>query len=122
MQGTHTMIEDEYIASGAVRSSASLQQLLETLSMCGHSVELGESSHFKGGQYVRIKQGEARFTAEKIEPAMYLLRGESGQPGELQLLCEAISNALKSAHVIHSIELYDKDETLKSRYAYEADA
>jgi len=116
------MIEDEYIASGTIRSSASLPQMLETLSSCGQSAKLGESSHSKGGQYVRIKHGESRVTAEKIEPAMYLLRGESGQPGELELLCEAVSNALKSAHVIHSIELYDRDELLKNRYAHEADA
>ncbi|MBX3628096.1 MAG: hypothetical protein KF892_24010 [Rhizobacter sp.] len=116
------MTEDEYIASGTIRSSASLQQLLETLSSCGHPAKLGESSQFKGGQYVRIKHGEARITAENIDPATYLLRGESGQPGELELLCEAVSNALKSAHIIHSIELYDEDEILKNKYAHEADA
>lgn len=112
------MEDDEYIASGTVQSGVEVSAFSKLLSRSGLPAEVRESSQFKGGVYVSLRQDEARVTAEKIEASTFLLRGEGNGSRELGGLCKALSAALAAAHIQHRIELYDGKDQLRHEHLY----
>jgi hypothetical protein len=112
------MDSKEYFAAGTAQSGDSIQDLAATLGEAGLTASLRESSHFLGGVYVSIRSGEARMTAEKINPETYHLLGDGDGPEDLTSLCGQVSRALASKRIAHSIELYDHEDQLQHEYEF----
>lgn len=109
---------EEQTANGVIKCSQSMDQLFEILIANSQSAKISESSHYQTGRCIRLKHGDARITIEICDSSTYLLSGESGQPLELEILCETTTKALSSAKIIHEIELYDDNEMLKFKRSF----
>ncbi|QQS05566.1 MAG: hypothetical protein IPK50_01425 [Fibrobacterota bacterium] len=101
------MSSQEQTANGVIKSSKSMDQLLEIFIANGQTARMAESAHYKTGRCIRVKHGEARITIEMCDSCTYLIHGEAGQPLELDALCETTTKVLSSEKINHDIELYD---------------
>ncbi len=112
------MEEDEFVASGTVQTGFDVWSFSQFLSRSGIPAEVRESSHFQSGEYVSVRKGETRVTAEKIEASTFLLRGEGTGGKELSSVCKALSVVLAAANIEHRIELYDGEDRLRHEHIY----
>jgi hypothetical protein len=106
------------LAHGQLLVHFSLTQLREFL----HDlpVQLRESSHYEGGQYLIVRADhDARITFEKITATEFLLAGEASTKEGLAVICQQVSAVLSKAQLRHRLELYDAADTLYQYLHYD---
>jgi hypothetical protein len=60
-----------------------------------------------GGNYVKVRAGDALITFEQTSESKYLIRGEAPVLGSLEELCFQVSQVLQRNGVKHRLEVYN---------------
>jgi hypothetical protein len=75
-------------------------------------IQARESSHYTGGKYIRIHDGDD-FTFERISGSEYLIRGFENSIEVLLALSSRVSSRLAILKIRHRFELYaDSNEMM----------
>lgn len=111
---------DEAQLFGQVRTNLSPRALAEALRSRGIDAERRESSHFAGGEYVRVRgPGDADAALERTDARHYLVHDAAGEPQPMADLARALAAALTALDLPHRLELYaDGDDAPAVRHAH----
>jgi hypothetical protein len=88
-------------------------RLARLFAKAGLQVQVGESSHYTGGQYISVEYATAEMKLERIARKEFIIAdcGED-RPGDLVILAEQVNRALSTSQQRHRIEVYGEDEQL----------
>ncbi|HEX6038293.1 hypothetical protein [Longimicrobium sp.] len=106
---------------GQVLTDLRPSALAEVLRGRGLDAQRRKSSHFAGGEYVRVHgRDDAELAMERTDPAHYLVHDAAGDPEAMRHLVRALSAALTALDLPHRLELYAEadEDALTERYAH----
>lgn len=92
---------------GQVLTDLRPRALADALRDRGLDARVRESSHYDGGEYVRVHGGDdADAAIERTDATHYLVHDAAGEPGAMRRLVRALSAALTALDLSHRLELY----------------
>ncbi len=113
------MADDEYSSLyGQALTRRPVIDLSSQLAMGGLSAQVRESSHYTGGIYIRVYDGED-FTFERISGDEYLIRGFEPAIDKLLEVAMLVSSRMTTLQIRHSMEIYTLEDTLAHYLHYE---
>jgi hypothetical protein len=90
---------------GQVITSLPVSELAAEFGMGGLDARVRESSHYTGGEYIRVYDGDD-FTLERIRNSEYLVRGVDDSLAKLIDIASRVSGRLIELRIRHRFELY----------------
>jgi hypothetical protein len=97
--------------AGEIQTDLRMRAFAGQLAKAGVRGEVRESSHYVGGNYVRVYAG-ADFTFERVAAGEYLARGDAESEGQMFEAASRVSKALIDLGIRHRFEVYDAQSRL----------
>lgn len=105
------MTDNSAQMAGELLTDVGLRPLSSRLASAGLRVQIRESSHYQGGEYIRVYEG-ADFTMEHVGLGEYLARGDAGSVEQMLATASRVSQALTGLGIRHRFEVYDSGNRL----------
>ena len=100
---------------GTLATQRTLDALQAELESQGVRTERRDSSHYRGGHYLRLAAPDVHCTLEQVSDTEALCRADATQRAALSAVCAQLAQALRSLDIGHRLELYDEaDELLET--------
>ncbi len=109
-----------YIVFGTLAATWPIAEFSTLISTHGLRFELRDSSHYQGGQYLRLLDSRTHLTVERTSQNECLIRADAESLDEVAPLLRRFSGALSALRVAHRLELYGDDDKLVDSFAGEA--
>ena len=104
------------IVHGTLRCPRPLADLAVELTVAGLEATTRDSSHYAGGQYLRVELEGVHTTLERIADGEYLCRADGDSLAQVSAACRRLSAILGRLHIRHRLELYGDDDILLEEF------
>lgn len=94
---------------GQIDSSITRAELCRVLGSAGANSALRASSHYTGGEYVRLESNVATMTFEPVSAGEMLVQGDADDHAALRALAWSAVRALRQAGLRHRLEVHGDD-------------
>lgn len=94
---------------GQLDSSITRAELCRVLGSAGADSALRASSHYTGGEYVRLENDVATMTVERVSAGEMLVQGDADDCATLRALAWSAVRALRRADLRHRLEIHGDD-------------
>jgi hypothetical protein len=91
--------------AGQLDTPLGVEELAAALAAYGIRAQVRESSHYLGGRYIRVYEGDAHFTLECLT-GEYLARADAASAEQVLATAARVSQVLVTLDVVHRFEVY----------------